>query len=143
MLTTTILNTVYNSVSRVMADKEFTPEPTASGDGGHSLTERIFGALANKRRRYILYSLQDHGHMDVETLATQIAVWEEDLSIEDVPEDIYESVLSNLLHSHLPKLADYGFIEYDPRSGAIRYTDVPSLLEEALSLFALAEKPDS
>lgn len=126
-----------------MADEEFTPEPTASGDGGHSLTERIFGTLANNRRRYILYSLQDNKHMDVETLATQIAAWEENLPIEDVPEDVYESVLTNLLHSHLPKLADYGFIDYDARSGAIRYTNVPSLLEEALSLIALADKPDS
>ena len=130
-----------------MTDEEFTPEPppepTATSDGGHSLTERIFGALANKRRRYVLYYLQDHNHMDVETLAHQIAAWEEDLPIEDVPEDVYESVLTNLLHSHLPKLADYGLIEYDARSGTIRYTDVPPLLEEALSLIVLVDKPDS
>lgn len=26
-----------------------------------------------------------------------------------------------LVHSHLPKLAEYGVIEYDPRSGTVRY----------------------
>lgn len=129
-----------------MTDEEVTPEPPpeprAAGDGGHSLTERIFGALANKRRRYILYCLHDHTHMNVETLATQIAAWEEDSPIEDIPDDVSNQVFTSLVHAHLPKLVDYGLIEYDDRSGAVRYTDVPSLLEEALALAALVEKPE-
>ena len=141
-----IFNTAYNSVPRVMTDDEFTleppPEPIASGDGGHSFTERIFGALASKRRRYVLYCLQDHDQMTVETLAHQIAAWEEDSPIEDVPEDVFEQVLTSLMHSQLPKLEDYGLIEYDERSGAVRYTEASSLLEDALSLAALLDKPD-
>ena len=118
------------------------PKTPAVGDGGYSLTERVFGGLANKRRRYILYYLQDWEHTDVETLASQITAWEQDASIDEVSDEDQNEVLTSLLHSELPKLADYGLIEYDQRSGALRYTDPPALLEETLALTALVEKPE-
>ena len=113
----------------------------SANDGGHSLVERIFGALASKRRRYVLYCLQDQEHMEVEALATQITAWEQGVRRNDVPPDTRQDVQVNLVHSHLPKLADYELIEYDERSGAIRYTDAPAAFEEVLGLAARLEKP--
>lgn len=51
-----------------------------------------------------------------------------------MPVDYQEDVHASLAHSHLPKLADEGLIEYDSRSGDIRCTDGPLFLEEALIL---------
>lgn len=129
-----------------MPDDDYTPEPpptnSTAADGGYSLTERIFGALSNKRRRYILYFLQDNNYTTVESLATQIATWEQSSPSNAVPKATLENIHTQLVHSDLPKLADYGIVEYDDRSGAIRYSDPPALLEEALTIAALVEKPE-
>lgn len=32
-----------------------------------------------------------------------------------------ETIRSKLHHDHLPRMADHGVVEYDPRSGSVRY----------------------
>ena len=123
-----------------MSDDESTqdtPQKTfGAKDGGHSLVERIFGALASKRRRYILYCLQDQENIQIGALATQLTAWEQGVPRNGVPPNTWQDVHANLVHTHLPKLADFGLIEYDQRSGAIRYTDAPTAFEEVLALAA-------
>lgn len=120
------------------SEEQETPVPNG---GMRPLLGRVFAALANRRRRYVLYCLRDHDQAQVEDLAVQITAWEEDCPIPEAPVEDVERVRSELVHSHLPKLEDYDLIEYDPRSETVRYTYPPSLLEEAVELSATFEKP--
>lgn len=110
-------------------------------DGGKPLLSRIFAALTNQRRRYILYYLRDNDQAQTNELATQIVSWEQDIPLKDVPSEEAEQVQVNLVHSHLPKLEDYGLVEYDRRSETVCYTYPPALLDEALELTASIENP--
>lgn len=112
--------------------------PVATG-GGKSLLSRIFAALAHQRRRYVLYYLRDHEEATLTELAHHIAAWEQDSASEPVPAAIEDRVRMDLTHSHLPKLEDYGLVEYDRRSESVCYTYPPSLLDEALQLTAPIE----
>lgn len=64
--------------------------------------DRLFEALANVHRRRLLFALVDDESQDVSELA-------------GVPWSLSESeeTMVNKRHVHLPKLADYGFIEWD------------------------------
>lgn len=116
-------------------------ENPATSDGGRPFLSRILGALAHQRRRYVLYYLHDHERTQTDDLAVQVAAWEQDIPITDVPAEEAEQVKMNLVHSHLPKLEDHGLVEYDQRSDAVSYTHPPALLEEALELAATIENP--
>jgi hypothetical protein len=58
-----------------------------------------------------------------------------------VPAEASEQVHAELVHSHLPKLEDYGLVEYDPRTGDVGYTYPPSILDDVLKLAATIEEP--
>lgn len=90
----------------------------------------LLAGLARRRRREVLYYLLEHELADLETIATRIARMER--------EGDPERIRTDLVHTHLPKLADRGLIEYDRRSGAIRLTDpgdrLVALLEQCRAL---------
>lgn len=113
----------------------------AFSDGGESLPSRVFGALIHPRRRYVLYYLRDCNGAQIDDLAVQITAWERDIRIEDVPPETSERVHAELVQSHLPKLEDYGFVEYDRRSNAVHYTYPPTLLDDVIELAATIESP--
>ena len=116
-------------------------EKSAVSDGGESLPSRVFGALVNPRRRYVLYYLRDRDRAQTDDLAAQITAWERDVRIEDAPAEASERVHAELVQSHLPKLDDYGFVEYDRRSSAVRYTYPPTLLDDVIELADTIEGP--
>lgn len=114
-------------------------ETPVLSDGGEALLSRVFGALAHRRRRYALYYLRDHEQVQTDELARQIVAWERDVPADEVPAEASERVHAELVHSHLPKLEDYGLVEYDRRSGDIGYTYPPSVLDDVLKLAATVE----
>jgi len=81
--------------------------------------DTVRSILSNARRRYLLYHFLENDYGNVTEIALQVAAWEGDTSIEDVPEDHYHRIKASLAHNHLPRLADHGVIEYDARSGDI------------------------
>lgn len=122
-------------------DPEVQQEAFSVSDGGTPLLDRILAALAHQRRRFILYYLRDHSQAQTDDLAVQIHAWEHDIAITDVTPTAADQVKLTLVQSHLPKLDDYGFIDYDQRSSAVCYTHPPPLLEEALELAVTIEHP--
>ena len=116
-------------------------ESPAFSDGGEPLPSRVFGALIHPRRRYVLYYLRDCDQAQTDDLAIQITAWEREVDIEDAPTEASERVHAELVQSHLPKLEDYGFVEYDRRSSAVRYTYPPTLLDDVIELAAAIENP--
>lgn len=118
-----------------------TREMVIANGGEEPLLSRIFAALANRRRRHVLYYLREHDHARIADLAGQIAAWEQDKPIPEVTTENIDRIHTSLVHSHLPKLEDYGLVEYDRRSETVCYTYPPVLLDEAIELAATFEKP--
>jgi DNA-binding transcriptional ArsR family regulator len=122
-------------------DCEYTTasETPVLSDGGESVLSRVFGALSHQRRRYALYYLRDNEQVQVDELACQIAAWEWNVPTHEVSDEATDRVHSELVHTHLPKLDDYGLVDYDQRSGDIGYTYPPSILDDVLQLAATIE----
>ena len=112
-----------------------------AGDGKIQLIEAIFRSLSAQRRRYVLYELRANELCDLEVLATTVTAQTRDVPLGEVdPEDV-ESTKAQLLHADIPLLADAGFVEYDPRSETLRYSDPPPLLDTVLQLCADIDTP--
>lgn len=83
-------------------------------------TDRLFEALANKHRRQILFSLRD-GALSI--------------SLDSPPDGIDEPRAGFIeqRHTHLPKLADYGFIRWDPGTNTVergsQFEEIKPVLE--------------
>ena len=83
-------------------------------------------ALSNERRREVLGVLRSNERVTIEELATQLN--EGDLKLEDQNSGEGSSgVLLELLHVHIPKLADFGIVESDGQR--VRYIGDPFLDE--------------
>lgn len=84
----------------------------------------LFHVLSNSRRRYVLHYLANNSFVtDIRSLAIQVAKWE--VGESDTTDERIESVRTSLIHSHLPKLADYGIITFDTDSSLVELTEKP------------------
>ncbi|GAB3034624.1 DUF7344 domain-containing protein [Natronobiforma cellulositropha] len=104
----------------------------ASADPGRARIDEALRLLSHHRRRDVLYYLADHDLASLDALATTVVCRETGVSSERVDAAERDPVLVDLYHNHVPKLADCGLVEYDRRSGAIRWsasTPVETLLE--------------
>ena len=97
----------------------------------HTLDE-VCRILAHHRRRQLLWYLmtKDTDVADLNELVTY-------LSEESDEARTVEQVRLSLIHTHIPKLADYGVIEYDRRNKDVRYRD-GMLLEDFLEVIPSA-----
>jgi hypothetical protein len=74
----------------------------------------LLDLVGNRRRRRLLSLLwEEDGAWTVEELATRLATAESDAATETPPEERLEAVRIELYHTHLPKLAELGVVEYD------------------------------
>lgn len=108
----------------------------SDGDGGPSRDE-IFTALSNQRRRNVILYLKqngDEGGARVRDIAEQLAAWENDLEIYEVSYKQRKRVYTALHQSHLPKLADSGFISYESNRGLVALTAESRRLEMYLEV---------
>jgi len=93
--------------------------------------DTVFDLLSDRRRRYALYHLvgEGPGTVDYTALAERIASWE--VADGDPSESRVETVAADLYHSHLPKLDAENVVEFDPRSGDVRFRGQPTVEEYA------------
>lgn len=115
-------------------------EGAVAANGGIPSLGEIFDCLTSSRRRITLYYLQENEIVDVDELVTQIAMKEAKIPSDEVSADRRDRIETQLVHTHLPKLADVQCIEYDRRSATVRYTQPPSLLDKALRLLSQLEE---
>lgn len=111
-------------------------------DGGGGPLDRILTSLKKPRRRYLLYYLNEQEHAHIAESAQYIAACEWECELEDIPAEAHENVKIDLFHVHLPYLADFDLIEYDPQNGDIRFRDPPDKLLEFLDLAKSTEDID-
>lgn len=78
--------------------------------------------LSDRRRRYVLYYLTtvSNGVAELDELATQLRRWER-AADDEVPDDHHARIVASLHHVDLPKFAEAGVLEFDPRSDVVRY----------------------
>ena len=77
--------------------------------------------VADRHRRRVIYHLRHeaNGTTTFEDLVDQ--VHRHASGGKNGPPPDREALAIRLQHSHLPKLADHGVVDYDHRSGAVRY----------------------
>ncbi len=87
----------------------------------------MFDMLGNSYRRRILLAVADHNPRDEDEFAP------ETFNSDSVDENEVEQMKTELFHSHLPKLADAGYIAWDPDTETIRrgpnFEEIAPLLE--------------
>ncbi|RQG98850.1 DUF7344 domain-containing protein [Natrarchaeobius oligotrophus] len=114
-----------------LADSEFEP----------GLDETLL-LLSHHRRRDVLYYLSEHELAGVETLATEIVANERGCPPRDVTPADREPITIDLYQNHLPKLTDGRLVEFDRRSGAVRWSFPSSNATTLLEFFYDFEHDD-
>ncbi|WP_373189639.1 hypothetical protein [Halolamina sp.] len=75
--------------------------------------DEVFAALSHPRRRYLLYTLVNgSSEATLSELAANVAAWEQDKDQSALTDDERQEVHISLYHSHIPKLASLGILEY-------------------------------
>lgn len=112
--------------------------------GRTEMTSRIFETLSNPRRRELLrylLSRRSDETVVVRTLAEEIAAWENGISIPEVTYKQRKRVYTSLYQAHLPKLHEYGFIDYDSDRGTVKVTEKARSIDVYLETVPEGEIP--
>ncbi|SEV87820.1 DUF7344 domain-containing protein [Halobacterium jilantaiense] len=108
---------------------------SATTDDNADDVDRVFDVLANRRRRQILYLLDDaeNNAAEVPELASTIAAWEEGIADPvSVTYDDRKSVQAAVYQHHAPKMAAADLVEFDKRACRLELdpdVDVDALLD--------------
>lgn len=103
-------------------------------DGGHKVSE-FLELIGSKRRRYVLYALQNEQKATFEEVTERVAIWETETPPEELDERTRQNIRVNLHHTHLPKLEDAGIIRYDRQSGVIYLRELSDATERFLDFY--------
>ena len=98
----------------------------------------LFNALRNERRRDALRVLEEDGaSVEFGELATAVAAGENDVPGSRLTEKQRKRVYVSLYQTHIPLLADTGFVSYDSAGGEVQIT---SKGQAALEYLAVVEE---
>ena len=89
----------------------------------------VFEQLQNERRRQVIQLLkeQEDGVTTLDVLAEHIAAAENDIEIAQLSSSQRKRVYIGLYQCHLPKMDDFGVIEYDKNRGRVELQDTSQL----------------
>lgn len=82
--------------------------------------DHVYEAVSNSRRRYVCYALLGSGEWSLDDLATRVAAWEAGVPDEEVTDERRRRLYVALYHSHVPKLAERGIVEFDAGRETVR-----------------------
>lgn len=117
------------------SDGEFERASQETMDAVHEL-------LSSRRRRYVLSYLLEEERAHLTTLSQRIVANEHDRDPDELPVDIRQQTYLDLYHTHVPKLTEYGIVEYCDEEGAVRLTETDDALRTCLTTF-FGTDPDS
>lgn len=119
-----------------------TDRPAAKEFPARVVEDQFYRALAARDRRRVLSYLLETTRSDVEELATVLCGWEATTTqTMQTPAD-RRTVLANLYHNHLPRLADAGLIEYDPQTGSVRIESLHPVVVGVIRQSVRGTRPD-
>lgn len=110
------------STSSSSSNSDHEGEPRKRGDESVNLSAgEIFELLKNERRRRVIQYLKtrDDRTASLSRLATHIAALENDVDETQVSSDERRRVYISLYQLHLPKLENYGVVEFHQDSGSV------------------------
>ena len=100
--------------------------------------DRVFHALADARRRFVVELLHDHESITLADLADEVVSRERGARLPDVSAEAVRDAYLSLYHRHLPRLEAAEIAEYDQERDVVRWLDTePSSF--ALSLLNRAD----
>lgn len=112
------------------------------GDGPGNDLDVVYALLTDRRRRYVLYHLNDlpSGAATVDELVELVAAWEE-MTLDDLPTDHKAEIERALLTTHLPMLDGAGMVDFDRRSGAVKFYGANETITRILEVGTIDELP--
>jgi DNA-binding transcriptional ArsR family regulator len=100
----------------------------SESDGATDSLDELFRAVGDARRRTILLVLsQRQGPVQTETLARTVGAKEAGIPESEVPTADLDRIRVDLVHAHLPALADSGLVTYDSDEQTVVYEGHPQL----------------
>lgn len=90
------------------------------GQSARLTRSAIFDMLSNARRRYVLLHLQQQSTASIRELSRELAAWENDVDATAVSSKQRKRVYTALHQTHLPRLDEYGVVDYDRDRGEVR-----------------------
>jgi DNA-binding transcriptional ArsR family regulator len=107
-----------------------TPTAEAFESAGHAVSlDALFDLLADLRRREAILALLDHEALSLPDLADEVAVAERDEPLTSIDADDVLRVYLSLYHTHVPKLAHEGLVDYDQDDDYVALTDAGRAVE--------------
>jgi hypothetical protein len=97
----------------------------------HERIDRSCNLLSSAYRRRVIYALRKEGRASVGDLA--------DAVVSAGVADVREQAVASLVHTHLPKLAEAGVVEYDGPNDDVSLAENTELLEPFLTVAAREE----
>ena len=89
--------------------------------------EQIFEVLSNERRRLVLRYLRERDgehRVDFRDLVDQVAAWENETTPDRLGSSERKCVYTALRQTHLPKLQQFGIVEFCQRRGYVERNEV-------------------
>lgn len=116
---------------------------TKRRSGAELDTGEVFELLKNERRRRVIRFLkeQEDNEIKLSSLAEHIAALENDIDVAQLSSSQRKRVYIGLYQCHLPKMDDFGVIEFRKNRGIITLRDTTPL-EPYLTVASESESPD-
>lgn len=115
-----------NQTSSVIVDNDGQPDDpmpieTERDESTGITKDDLFHVLQNERRRRVLKYLLSNGSgpFEMRTIAEHVAAEEHDTTVQALTSDERQRVYIALYQSHLPKLDEKGFIDYQQSRGIV------------------------
>ncbi|GAB3667812.1 DUF7344 domain-containing protein [Halopiger thermotolerans] len=90
-------------------------------------TAEAFTVLADADRRRAVAVLLETEATTIDALTERLVDYRRQDDAGDPDTDCFERVKIELIHDHLPRLADHGVIDYDARNGDVVLEDASAL----------------
>lgn len=83
--------------------------------------EACLKLIADRRRRLLIHLLRQHDNRQttIDDLVDRMSRWEQDDRADRSPDR--DQLAIQAYHTHIPMLADYGVVKFDPDGGAVQY----------------------
>lgn len=110
---------------------------------GELTADDVFEVLGNRRRRYVFHHLKRHDEREVplSELTDSVASWEDGRPVAAVDQRKHNSVRTALRQSHLPMMAERGFVEYDRDRQTVRLEPAAADLDVYLDVVGRGDIP--
>jgi hypothetical protein len=102
----------------------------------------IFDLLSNPRRRFVInYLLRENRPVSIQELSRELAKWEFGVDDEELTDKQEKRIYVALYQTHIPKLEDFGVVEYDSDASLVELTDEVTRLQPYIEESRGDERP--